>query len=222
VTYGRTSILVITGVTVLTMGCANRQQSGTLIGAGAGAAAGAALGDGNVWAILAGAAIGGTAGNLIGRHMDQQARELEQAVPTAEVQRVDEGINMTFDSSLMFEIGSADLSPDYQDDLAAAAAVFAKYEDTNILIEGHTDNTGSDAINVPLSERRAKAVSSFLAARGVSPERLSEKWYGSSQPRYPNDTPENQARNRRVELAIYANEDMVAAAEAGTLGSGGR
>jgi len=222
VTYGRTSVLVITGVTVLTMGCANRQQSGTLIGAGAGAAAGAALGDGNVWAILAGAAIGGTAGNLIGRHMDQQARELEQAVPTAEVQRVDEGINMTFDSSLMFEIGSADLSPDYQDDLAAAAAVFAKYEDTNILIEGHTDNTGSDAINVPLSERRAKAVSSFLAARGVSPERLSEKWYGSSQPRYPNDTPENQARNRRVELAIYANEDMVAAAEAGTLGSGGR
>ena len=221
-TYGRTSILVITGVTVLAMGCANRQQSGTLIGAGAGAAAGAALGDGNVWAILAGAAIGGTAGNLIGRHMDQQARELEQAVPTAEVQRVDEGINMTFDSSLMFEIGSADLSPDYQDDLAAAAAVFAKYEDTNILIEGHTDNTGSDAINVPLSERRAKAVSSFLAARGVSPERLSEKWYGSSQPRYPNDTPENQARNRRVELAIYANEDMVAAAEAGTLGSGGR
>ena len=221
-TYGRTSVLVITGVTVLTMGCANRQQSGTLIGAGAGAAAGAALGDGNVWAILAGAAIGGTAGNLIGRHMDQQARELEQAVPTAEVQRVDEGINMTFDSSLMFEIGSADLSPDYQDDLAAAAAVFAKYEDTNILIEGHTDNTGSDAINVPLSERRAKAVSSFLAARGVSPERLSEKWYGSSQPRYPNDTPENQARNRRVELAIYANEDMVAAAEAGTLGSGGR
>ncbi|MEJ2541513.1 MAG: OmpA family protein [Gemmatimonadota bacterium] len=221
---GRKTVMVVAAVTVIgTVGtaCANSQQSGTLIGAGAGAAVGALAGDGNVWAILAGAAVGGTAGNLIGRHMDQQARELEQAVPTAEVERVDEGINMTFDSSLMFEINSADINAAYEDDLAAAAAVFSKYEDTNILVEGHTDNTGSDAINGPLSERRAKAVSAFFVSQGISPDRLSEKWYGSTQPRYPNDTPENQAKNRRVELAIYANEDMVAEARAGTLGTGG-
>lgn len=220
---GRKTVLVVATVTAIgTVGtaCANSQQRGTLIGAGAGAAAGALAGDGNVWAILAGAAIGGTAGNLIGRHMDEQARELEQAVPTASVDRVDEGINVTFDSSLMFEINSSDLNAAYQDDLAAAAAVFAKYEDTNILIEGHTDDTGTDAINEPLSERRAKAVSAFFASQGIAPGRLSEKWYGSTQPRYPNDSAENQAKNRRVELAIVANEDMVAEAEAGTLGDG--
>jgi len=220
---GRKTVIVVAAVTVIgTVGtaCANSQQRGTLIGAGAGAAAGALAGDGNVWAILAGAAIGGTAGNLIGRHMDEQARELEQAVPTASVDRVDEGINVTFDSSLMFELGSAEINPAYESDLAAAAAVFADYEDTNILVEGHTDNTGSDAINEPLSERRAKAVTAFLVAQGISPARLSEKWYGSTQPRFPNDTPENQAKNRRVELAIYANEEMVAEAEAGTLGGG--
>jgi outer membrane protein OmpA-like peptidoglycan-associated protein len=88
------------------------------------------------------------------------------------------------------------------------------YDDTNILVEGHTDNTGTDAINIPLSENRAKTVSSFLESQGVAGSRLEEKWYGSSQPKYPNDTPENRAENRRVELGIYANDEMVADAEA--------
>jgi len=210
-------ILTVLLALILT-GCSgwNKQQKGTAIGAGAGAAIGAAAG-GGVWGVLLGAAVGGVAGNLIGKEMDKQAQELKQAVPTAEVQRVGEGINMTFDSSLMFAVNSADLNESYKGDLAAAAAVFTKYEDTSILVEGHTDNTGTDAINVPLSEKRAKAVSAYLQSQGVSASRLEEKWYGSSQPKYPNDTPENQAKNRRVELGIYANEDMVADAEAGTL-----
>jgi len=210
-------ILTVLLAFVLT-GCSgwNKQQKGTAIGAGAGAAIGAAAG-GGVWGVLLGAAVGGVAGNLIGKEMDKQAQELKQAVPTAEVQRVGEGINMTFDSSLMFAVNSADLNESYKDDLAAAGAVFTKYEDTNILVEGHTDNTGTDAINIPLSEKRAKAVSAYLQSQGVAASRLEEKWYGSSQPKYPNDTPENQAKNRRVELGIYANEDMVADAEAGTL-----
>jgi outer membrane protein OmpA-like peptidoglycan-associated protein len=211
--------VILTVILALTLtGCAgmNKQQKGTMIGAGAGAAIGAAAG-GGVWGVLLGAAVGGVAGNLIGKEMDKQAKELQQAVPTAEVQRVGEGINMTFDSSLMFAVNSADLNESYKGDLAAAAAVFAKYEDTNILVEGHTDNTGTDAINIPLSERRAKAVSAYLQSQGVAGSRLEEKWYGSSQPKYPNDTPENQAKNRRVELGIYANEDMVADAQAGTL-----
>ena len=212
-------MLVVTVVVAVTIaGCAgmNRQQKGTAIGAASGAAVGALVSD-SIWGVLIGAAVGGAASNLIGKEMDKQARELEQAVPTAEVQRVGEGINMTFDSSLMFPINSAELNAAYKDDLAAAATVFAKYEDTNILVEGHTDNTGTDAINVPLSEKRAMAVAAFLEGQGIAASRLDVEWYGSSKPKYPNDTPGNQAKNRRVELAIYANQEMVADAQAGTL-----
>jgi len=214
--------LVLVGAVALvgtTSGCATKQGTGTLIGAGAGAALGAAVSGGSVWGVLAGAAVGGVAGNLIGKNMDEQAKELNQAVPTAEVNRVGEGINMTFDSSVMFKINSAELSSTAKSDLAAASTVFTKpdYSDTNILIEGHTDNTGTDAINQPLSERRAEAVAAELRANGVAASRLQTKGYGSSQPKYSNDTPENQAKNRRVELGIYANDDMVADAQAGTL-----
>ena len=212
-------LLLIVAASLVLVGCENmnRQQKGTAIGAAAGAVGAALLGKGSVWGVLAGAAIGGTAGNLIGKHMDEQARELEQAVPTAEVNRVEEGINMTFQSGLMFPLNSSEISPDYRDDLAAAATVFNKYQDTYILVEGHTDDTGTDEINIPLSERRAKAVSAFLVSQGVDPNRLEEQWYGSSQPKYPNDSPENQAKHRRVELAIYADEDMKARAQAGNL-----
>jgi len=213
------AIVVMVAVSLVVVGCAgmNRQQKGAAIGAASGAAVGAAVSKGSVWGVLIGAAVGGVAGNAIGKKMDQQARELEQAVPTAEVQRVGEGINMTFDSSLMFPVNSAELSAGYKDDLAAAATVFNKYADTNLLIEGHTDNTGTDAINDPLSENRAKAVSAYLVSQGVDPSRLEEKWYGSKQPKYPNDTPENQAKNRRVEIGIYANDDMIADAQDGTV-----
>jgi outer membrane protein OmpA-like peptidoglycan-associated protein len=205
-------------IAVAFTGCAGmtKQGKGTAIGAASGAAVGALV-SGSVWGVLAGAAIGGTAGNLIGKHMDKQAKELAQAVPTAEVQRVGEGINMTFDSKLMFDTGSASLNAGYQDDLAAAAGVFANYEDTNIVVEGHTDDTGTDAVNIPLSEKRAKTVSAFLESHGVAASRLQTKWYGSSKPKVPNDSAENRALNRRVELAIYANDEMVADAKAGTL-----
>jgi len=205
-------------VAMVITGCAsmNNQQKGTAIGAAGGAAAGALLG-GGVWGVLAGAAVGGVAGNLIGKNMDKQAKELKQAVPTAEVERVSEGINMTFDSSMIFAVNSSTLNDSYKDDLSAAAAVFNKYEDTNLLIEGHTDNTGTDAINNPLSERRAQAVSTYLQSQGVAGSRLQVRSYGSTKPKYPNDTPENQAKNRRVEIGIWATEEMVADAQGGTL-----
>ena len=199
-------------------GCANmnKQQTGTVMGAVGGAIAGAAIGKGSVWGVLAGAAIGGAAGNLIGREMDKQARELEQAVPTAEVQRVGEGINMTFPSGLMFKINSATLSQGYKDDLAAAASVFKKYGDTNILIEGHTDDSGAEDYNMQLSEKRARAVADYLVSQGVDRSRLEIKWYGESQPKYANDSEENRQKNRRVELGIYANEEGKAKAKAAT------
>ena len=210
-------LICLLAVSVIT-GCStwNNQQKGTAAGAAGGALLGAAVSKGSIWGVLAGAAVGGAAGNLIGKKMDQQARELEQAVPTAQVQRVDEGINMTFDANLTFKINSAELSEAYKDDLKSAVAVFQKYEDTNILIEGHTDDTGSEEYNMELSRKRAQAVADFLATNGVDRSRLTAKWYGESQPRYPNDEA-NRAKNRRVELAIYANEDMVAQAKSGDL-----
>src|SRR3954464_6865502 len=137
----------------------NKQQKGTAVGAAGGAAIGAIVTKGSIWGILVGAAIGGTAGNLIGKKMDAQAKELTQAVPTAQVARVGEGINMTFESGLMFKINSSEISDAYKSDLAGAAEVFVKYPETNIIIEGHTDNTGKDDLNLALSEKRAKAVS---------------------------------------------------------------
>lgn len=212
------SLLLVFGLlfSCSTMQNMNKQQKGTAAGAAGGALIGAAVSKGSIWGILAGAAVGGVAGNLIGKKMDQQARELNQAVPTAEVSRVGEGINMTFDASLAFNINSAEISDSYKKDLNAAASVFKNYEDTNILIEGHTDDTGSDAYNMTLSEKRAKAVRDYLISQGVDGSRLTAKWYGETQPKYPNDEA-NRAKNRRVELAIYANDEMVDAAKKGEL-----
>ena len=202
----------------LMAGCAtmNNQQKGTAGGAAAGAAIGGAVSKGSVWGMLAGAAIGGLAGNLIGKKMDQQAQEISQAIPTAEVNRVGEGINVTFDASLTFKINSAELSEAYKQELRETATIFNKYEDTHILIEGHTDDTGSEAYNMTLSEKRAKAVEDYLIAQGVDASRLTAKWYGETQPKYPNDEA-NREKNRRVELAIYANDDMKDAARKGEL-----
>jgi len=148
--------------------------------------------------------------------MDAQARELTLAVPSAEVNRVGEGINMTFDSSLAFQINSSELSSSYLKDLSAAAQVFKSYPDTKILIEGHTDDSGSAEYNLTLSEKRARAVSSYFVSQGIDASRLSTKWYGETQPKYPNDEA-NRAKNRRVELAVYANEDMKNDAQSGKL-----
>ncbi len=210
------TILFLAFSLIVSCGTLNKQQKGTIAGSAGGALIGAAVSKGSVWGILAGAAIGGVAGNLIGKKMDAQAKELTQAVPTAEVNRVGEGINMTFDSSLAFKINSYELSDSYKGDLNAAAQVFKNYPDTDILIEGHTDDTGSAEYNMTLSEKRAKAVASYFVSQGVNSDRLTVKWYGETQPKYPNDDA-NRAKNRRVELAIYANDDMKANAENGTL-----
>jgi outer membrane protein OmpA-like peptidoglycan-associated protein len=205
-------------IVVVAAGCAgmNRQQKGAIGGAAAGAAAGALVSD-NIWGVLIGAAVGGLAGNLIGKHMDEQAQELTQAVPSSEVQRVGEGINMTFASGLMFPINSASLQDSYKDDLSAAAAVFKKYDDTNILLEGHTDDTGAEDFNMDLSRRRAETVAQFLESQGVDPSRLQTRAFGEDQPKYPNDSDGNRSKNRRVELAIYANDEMKQQAQAGDL-----
>lgn len=206
------AVLLVTGCSTM-----NKQQKGTAVGAAGGAALGAAVSKGSIWGILAGAAIGGAAGNLIGKKMDKQAAELKQAIPTAEVKRIDEGINITFEAGLMFQINSSELNEQYKGDLASAAEVFKNYPETNLLIEGHTDDTGADEFNMALSEKRAKAVSAFLVSKGIDKSRITEKWYGESQPKFPNDSEANRIKNRRVEMAVVANDAMKKDAQEGKL-----
>jgi outer membrane protein OmpA-like peptidoglycan-associated protein len=217
----KTSLLLI--VLALLIGCKslNKTQKGTGIGVAGGAAAGAAVGKltgkSSVVGALIGAAVGGTTGYLIGRHMDKQAEELKQAIPDATVERVGEGINMTFNSGLLFKLNSADLSDEAKQELRKVGGVLKKYENTQILLEGHTDDTGSDDYNMKLSKRRAQSVSSYLQSEDLPASRLVTKWYGESQPKYANDSEANREKNRRVELAISANEEMKKDAQSGDL-----
>jgi len=217
----KNSIIII--VLAFLIGCKslNNTQKGTGVGVAGGAAAGAAIGSltGKNTAIgaLIGAAVGGSAGYLIGRHMDKQAEELKQAIPDATVERVGEGINLTFNSGLLFKINSAELSEDAKQELKKMSGILTKYDDTQILLEGHTDDTGSDQLNMRLSEQRAEAVSSFLKSQNLPSSRLKTKWYGETQPKYPNDSEANREKNRRVELAIYADKDMKKDAKKGEL-----
>ena len=198
----------------------NNTQKGTGIGVAAGGAAGAIIGGGgksSVIGALIGAAVGGGAGYLIGNHMDKQAKEIKQAVPDAQVERVGEGINMTFNSGLLFKISSSDLSDSAKYNLERIAVVFNKYPETIILVEGHTDNTGTDEYNMELSKKRAYGVSDFLISKGVAKERFDIKWYGENQPKYPNDTDANRKLNRRVEVAVIANNDLKKEASEGKI-----
>ncbi|SHI63161.1 Outer membrane protein OmpA [Hymenobacter daecheongensis DSM 21074] len=201
----------------------SKTAKGGLIGAGAGAAAGAVLGrviggkSGTAAGAIIGAAVGGTGGALIGRKMDKQAEDLQRDMQNAKVERVGEGIKITFDSGILFDTNKADLRPASMTEIQKMAAVLQKYPDTNVLIEGHTDNSGSDAINQPLSERRAQAVANYTTSQGVDASRVTATGYGSTQPVADNTTVEGKQANRRVEVAIYANEKMKKAAEQGRL-----
>ncbi len=201
----------------------NKTTKGGLLGAGGGAAAGALIGGllgggrGTAIGAILGAAAGGTTGALIGRKMDRQAADLQRDMQNAKVERVGEGIKITFDSGILFDTNSATLRPASQADIVKMAATLQKYPDTNVLVEGHTDNTGSDAINLPLSERRAQSVANATVAQGVSSTRITTKGLGSSDPVGDNTTAEGKQANRRVEIAIFANEKMKKAAENGTL-----
>lgn len=215
------TVITVACITLLA-GCAslNKTQMGAGGGAAAGAAAGALIAKNSVVGALIGAAVGGTAGYFIGKKMDKQAEALKQAIPDAEVERVGEGINLTFDSGLLFKKASPELSEEAKSTLDAFAGVVKDYPDTNILIEGHTSDNGdpnNDEANMNLSRQRAEAVAGYLKAQGVGAGRLMEKWYGETQPKYPNDTEENMVKNRRVEIAIYANDAMKQQAEAGKL-----
>lgn len=213
------ALIVSAGLFSAGCGNLNKAQKGVIIGAGAGGAVGAGVGKaaGNtVLGAIIGAAVGGATGGIIGRKMDKQAEEMAK-IPGAEVKRVGEGINVTFESGVLFGVDKSALTADAQTKIRDLSAILNKNPDTYILIEGHTDNTGTNNHNMALSERRAKAVSGYLSSQSIATSRLKTAWYGETQPKVDNNTEANKAQNRRVEFAIYANEKLVeqAKAEAG-------
>ncbi|MAO36156.1 MAG: hypothetical protein CMP12_09640 [Zunongwangia sp.] len=199
---------------------ANNKQKGAVIGSAGGAAIGGVIGnntgDGNsALGAIIGGVVGGAAGAYIGNRMDKQAKKIETEVPGAEVERVGEGINVTFDenSGVYFATEKYNINAKSEETLNKLANIFKEYPDTNILVEGHTDNTGSESYNLTLSKNRAQAVTSFLTDHGIAASRFDTKWYGEAQPKYDNSTAEGRSKNRRVEIAIVANEDLKQEAE---------
>jgi len=200
-------------ILVIGTGCKNmnRTRKGAIIGTGGGAVIGAVIGraSGNTaLGALIGATVGGATGAIIGRKMDKQAEDIRSTVPGAKVYRVGEGIIVEFNDKILFGFDQSDLNESSKANLNKLKEVLVKYPDTNIEIQGHTDNTGTDTYNMALSKRRASAVSNYMISGGISSRRISTKGYGESAPNYGNESEEDRAQNRRVEFLITANEKM--------------
>jgi outer membrane protein OmpA-like peptidoglycan-associated protein len=207
----RISSALFIGATVVLSGCAgmSQQQKGAVIGATTGAAVGGVIGNqtgSTARGAIIGAVVGGAAGAVIGHQMDQQAKELQQNIPGATIQRVGEGIAVTFASGILFPFNSTEILPDGRTNLQQLASSLEKYPNSDILIVGHTDSVGTDAYNNDLSQRRALAAQSYLQSLGVPATRLQATGRGESEPIQSNDTDAGRAQNRRVEIAIYASE----------------
>jgi outer membrane protein OmpA-like peptidoglycan-associated protein len=188
----------------------NRTGRGAVIGAAGGAAVGAVIGrqvGSTARGAIIGAAVGGAAGAVIGRQMDKQAEELAATIPGATVQRVGEGIVVTFDSGLLFPFNSTDLLPAGQDNLRNLATSLKENPETEVLIVGHTDGVGSDAYNQNLSEQRASSAASILASNGVPRDRIRTSGRGEMEPIADNESEAGRQQNRRVEVAIFASEE---------------
>lgn len=198
----------------------SKTAKGGVAGAAAGGAVGAVVGKatGNTAAgAIMGAAIGGVAGASIGAYMDKQAEEMRRDLKNAKVERVGEGIKITFDSGILFDVNSDNLKPQATENINELATILKKYEDTNILIEGHTDSSGPDDHNQTLSEKRAASVADYAKNIGVDGNRITTVGYGENQPVAENESAAGKAENRRVEVAIYANKKLQKAAKRGDL-----
>lgn len=207
---------------------ATNQDKGVAIGAIGGGIIGGILGNnvGNkkntALGVLIGGVVGGVAGGIIGNKMDRQAEKIKTEVPGAKVERIEEGIGVTFDENnpdgskagVYFETNKYAITANSKLALDKLQKIFTEYPETNILIEGHTDNVGSEAYNLSLSQKRAEAVGNYLKSLGIAASRFTIKWYGETQPTVDNNTPENRALNRRVQFIITANEKMKAEAKA--------
>ncbi len=196
------------------------RAKGSTIGVTSGAVIGGAIGKkaGNTTAgILIGAAVGGTTGLLIGKYMDKQAAEVRRDIAGSKVERIGEGILITFDSKAMFDINEFKLKPATINDLNDLSTILNKYGDTEILVRGHTDNSGSETYNQKLSQDRATSVRNFLFQKGVTSSRMTLEGFGELQPIADNSTSSGRSQNRRVEIAIYANKKLKKLAKKGKI-----
>ncbi len=197
---------------------ANNTQKGVVIGAAGGAILGAIIGNnagkggnGEIGAVIGGV-VGGAAGGIIGRQMDNQAKKIEQEIPGAEVERVDDGIVITFDgqsNGVYFDTEKYNVNAASKENLDKLAAILLEYPDTNVLVVGHTDSAGTEEYNMTLSKNRAQSVTNyFVNTKGLNASRFTTNWFGESSPIASNDTPEGRSQNRRVNIVIVPNEKM--------------
>lgn len=200
----------------------NNTQRGAAAGTAAGAVIGGILGNNigkgknaALGAVLGGI-VGGVAGGVIGNKMDKQAKAIKEALPGAQVERVNEGIKITLsENTVNFDFNSAALTTVSMSNLNKLADVMVQYPDTNINVYGHTDSKGSDEYNLGLSQKRANSVIDYMVSKGVARTRLNALGMGEKDPVASNDTDEGRAKNRRVEFAITANEEMIKDAQKG-------
>lgn len=199
-----TSIMAV----ILFAGCTGSQKSGSTTGANPRATT-AKKNDNAVLSSIMDEAVGGTAGVVIGGKMDVQAKKMEADLgKTAKVERVGEGIKLTFNTQLLFDFNKTELKEANKADLQKLAETLKQNPETDMLIVGHTDDIGTESSNLDLSEKRANAVASQLISAGVDIKRMKIQGWGESQPSVLNNTENNRSQNRRVEIAIFANDKM--------------
>jgi outer membrane protein OmpA-like peptidoglycan-associated protein len=206
----RAAVVVIMLVSLASGACSslNKTEKGAIIGGAGGAVAGGVIGSqtgSTARGAIIGAVVGGAAGAIIGHQMDRQAKELEYDIPGAVVERVGEGIQVTFASGLLYDFDSSAIRPEAADNLRNLASSLNRYPNTNLLIVGHTDAVGSTEYNQRLSERRASSASAYLAMQGVSTSRLQTAGRGEAEALGSNQTEAGRQMNRRVEVAIFAD-----------------
>ncbi|HSD15103.1 MAG TPA: OmpA family protein [Flavobacterium sp.] len=213
-----TVVTILFVIGTLFTGCksASNTQKGAVYGATGGALLGAGIGalaggsKGAAWGAAIGAAVGGGTGAIIGNKMDKQARAIDEALPSADVERVGEAIHITLkEDAIRFATNKSTLTPQAQANLDKLIPIFNEYNETNINIYGYTDNVGAKEYNLTLSQKRADEVKKYLISKGLAPTRFITKGMGMEQPIASNDTKEGQSMNRRVEFAITANEKMI-------------
>ena len=213
--YRSVGALALT-ILFLASGCSlGRTEKGAIIGAGTGAVVGGAIGKvagSTTRGVIIGAAVGGAAGALIASRMEDKAEVLAERLPGAKVERVGEGILVTFDGGLLFDFNSSALRPEAQQRLTSLVRSLSDMPDIEVLVAGHTDSVGDEDYNYDLSQQRAQSATNHLIAVGMNPDHVSLAGLGESEPIATNDTAEGRQQNRRVEVALYASEDMQEAA----------
>ena len=200
---------------LLVLGCATKTQTGAVVGTAGGAVVGGVIGKvagSTAKGAIIGAVVGGVAGAIIGAQMDKQAKELELSIKGAKVERVGEGIQVTFDSGLLYDFDSDVVRPEARVNLHELAVSLEKYPGSDLLILGHTDQLGSVTYNQGLSERRANSGATYLMSQGVSGTRVATRGLGETEPIATNETEAGRQANRRVEISIFASKETRAAA----------